>query len=287
MIKMRNSARRCSTIVAIIALANACARNRDRESARDTLAANDPTRRDAPSVVISSVADSAIVRSVGVPTDRDDTIGTKYGKHQAPRPVAAPGCLPSGIALCILDTARTFRSGVVESGGVPDAHETAWLVFAAAQDSMQLFLVASSYSHLVMEPRSAAGFFAEHADNDASWIRARFPRAGSHVFTASISSDTSINYQLRLAPVIATGASRPIGASATLTIVSDSSARIAIAPASMASALGGAGYDRFAIPPATYRVVLVRDTSYVACRLPCTKRLSFTLRPRQTVSLTP
>lgn len=231
------------------------------------------------------MADTAIIRGAGVPTDPDDTAGTKYDKHQAPHRISAPGCLPEGIALCITDTARTVYSVAC---CMADERQTAWLVFAAAQDSIQIFIVPPSGSYLRMSPRSAAGFVAETARGvDASWIRARLADAGDYVFTVGIESDTPALYELRVAPVIATGASRPIGASATLTVTGAASAGIAIAPASMAHALDTPAISKFAIRPGSYRVLLVRDTTYVACQLPCVDRRSFTMRAGQEVTVTP
>jgi hypothetical protein len=166
-----------ASLIAVAVTGSGCA-PKDRDAGRDTALATSRTTRGAPFQVISQVADTTIVRSAGVATDPDDTIGTQYQKHEAPRWVNAPECLPTGLALCTVDTARTFRSGAVESGdgGMPDARETAWLVFAATRDSIQLFVVPSADSYLTMTPRSATDFFAEHAKGeDASWIRPRFP----------------------------------------------------------------------------------------------------------------
>lgn len=243
-----------------------------------------------PQIVITEVADTTIVRSEGVPTDPDDTIGTQYQKHEAPRRILAPECLPSGIALCIADTARSFRSGDVEEGdgGVADARLTPWLVFATTGDSIQLFIVSSTSSYITMTPRSATGFGAEHAQGvDASWIRPRFPDAGAYILTARIESDSAIAYELRVVPVIATGASRPIGASATVTLSGDSSMRVGLLPAAMARGLDPAGFEKFAVRAGSYRVLLVRDTSYVACRLPCANRQLFTMHVGQAVTIAP
>jgi hypothetical protein len=212
-------------------------------------------------------------------------MGTRYQHHQTPRVVAAPTCLPSGIALCIADTARTFQSGDVPEGdgGVPDARKTAWLVFATSRDSMQLFVVSPGYRHLVMHPASAAGFLKEHAIDDASWIRARFPRTGAYVFTASIDGDLDMPYELRVAPVVSTGATHPTGKVATLTLAGDSTARIAVAP----SSLTPTELESFGVSAGTYRVLLVRDTSYFACKLPCSNRRAFTLHGGQNVTVTP
>lgn len=232
-------------------------------------------------VVISAAADSDVVRSIGVPTDSDDTMATSYGKHETPRRIPAPECLPTGIALCIADTAQTPVPGET----MPDTRETAWLVFAAANDSMQLF-VARPSAYITMTPLSAAGFGAETSGSvDASWIRPRFLRSGTYVFTASIEADSSVGYELRVVPVVARGASRPIGVSATLQLAGDSAARVVVAPASMVASIPAPRLERFAVRPGTYRVLLVRDTTYATCRLPCADRGTFVMHAGQHVAL--
>ena len=234
--------------------------------------------------VTSVVADTTIVRGPGVPTDPDDTLGTRYGRHEAPRAVQAPECLPHGIAQCITDTATTVRS--VECC-MSDQRETRWLVFAAAGDSMQLFLYPDG-SYLDMEPPSAGHFVAEHSrGSDATWIRPRFGHSGAYVFTVGIESDDPVEYDLRVLPVIARGASRPIGKSATLTIAGKPSSKVAIAPVSMAASLGSAARRAFAVPAGAYRVLLVRDTAYYGCKLPCSAPRRFSIRPGTAVTFTP
>jgi hypothetical protein len=58
------------------------------------------------------------VRGVGVPTPPDDTLGTRFGKHQGPnRILPPPGCRPLGIALCPIDTAGTAWTYTGEADG--------------------------------------------------------------------------------------------------------------------------------------------------------------------------
>ena len=235
-------------------------------------------------VYISPAADSDIVRSIGVPSEPDDTMGAADARHETPRPIAAPACLPAGIALCLDDQTRTRVGGV--SGAA--ARETQWIVFAAANDSMQLF-AANPRASISMTPHSAAGFSAETSGQvDAPWIRPRFPHAGTYVIIASIpssASDSTVPDQLRIIPVVARGASRPIGVSATLQLAGDSSVRIVIAPASMVESIPAPRLEPFAVRPGTYQVLLVRDTTYVTCRLPCASRGTVVLHAGQHVAL--
>lgn len=232
-------------------------------------------------VVISPAADSVIIRTIGVPTDSDDTISTTDGKHETPRRVVAPDCLPTGIALCIEDTAQIR----VRTGSMAVTRETNWLVFAAAGDSMQLF-VAHPSGYISMSPPSAAGFRSEISETvDASWIRPRFPNSGTYVVNTSIVADSSVVYELRVVPVVARAASRPIGVAASLLLAGDSSARIVVAPSSMVASIPAPRLEHFAVPPGKYRVLLVRDTTYVTCRLPCADRGTFVLHAGQHVSL--
>lgn len=171
---------------------------------------------------------------------------------------------------------------------MPDERQTVWLVFAAARDSMQLFVSALSNAYLAMTPRSAGGYFKEHSQGvDASWVRASFPHSGTYLFTASLEADGPTPYELRVAPVISTGATRPTGASATLTLGNDTSTHFAVSPASLASQLGASTFEQFSVRAGRYRVLLVRDTNYVACRAPCTDRRPFILRPGTVATVAP
>jgi hypothetical protein len=226
-----------------------------------------------------TVPDSEIIRTAGVPTDPDDTLAAQYGKHIAPRMVPVPGCLPGGIAQCILDTATDVFS---VSCCIADQRQAKWLVFAAAGDSSQLFMVPGTF--IDMNPPSAGTYVSETVGRvDRPWIRARFPHTGTYVFTLEQEADDTVIYQLRVVPVVATGASRPIGKSATVTITGKRTAKVAIAPASMAGALEGPALRAFAVDPGTYRVLLVRDTSYIACTLPCSERRRFALRAEASI----
>jgi hypothetical protein len=246
-------------------------------------------------VLPPNAPDSAVLPGAGVPTDSDDTLGTQYGKHIAPRPVPAPDCLPAGIALCISDTATKVESGDVTEGdgGINPERQTDWLVFAAARDSMQLFVVSPGYRYLSLHAPTKAAVLAApfHSEGtfgvDGSWMRMRFPYSGTYVFTAAIDGELPMPYELRVAAVMSTVGTHPIGSSATLTIKGDSSSLVAIAPAAVASRTPAAEWERFAVHPGSYRVLLVRDPTYLACRLPCGNSRSFTLYPGQSLTVTP
>lgn len=298
---LRISHSAATLVVAVIA---ACAGERRNAASKDSVpsvSATPPARgpvvvasqapdsgsASEPVIVVSEAADTQHVHGTGVPTAPDDTLGTQYGKHWGPaRMLPAPRCRPHGFAICLIDTARTVRSGVVEGGGFPDQRVTEWLVFAADHDSLQVFIVPDSASYLWMLPASAEGFRAEHAINDASWIRARFPHAGTYVYSAHTTSDTAIRYELRIAPVVATGATWPTGGAATLTV--DGADSAAIVPAAMAHDIDAEPTWRwFAVPPGTYRVLLVRDSVYVTCALPCRTPRRIVLRPSQAIVVRP
>ena len=123
---------------------------------------------------------------------------------------------------------------------------------------------------------------------DATWLRARFPASGTYVYTASIEANNNAPYELRMAPVIATSASLPTGRAATLTLIGPRRSHIAVAPhALMPAADDTASLRQFAVRPGRYRVLLVRDSLYEACRLPCRHLEAFTLRAGQSVTVTP
>jgi hypothetical protein len=118
------------------------------------------------------------------------------------------------------------------------------------------------------------------AVNDASWIRARFAHAGAYVYSARIASDTPVSYELRIAPVIATGDSWPTGQAATQN--SQATDSTAIVRAALAATVDADSlWHRFAVPPATHRVLLVRDAACVACTLPCRAPQRCVLHPSQ------
>ncbi len=238
-----------------------------------------------------TTADDEIIRTIGVPTDHDDTLGTSYEVHRAPRNVASPDCLPIGAALCIADTARIHASRTVVPGarGVPDQRITRWLVFAAAGDSIQAFMAPRAGSYLSMSPASAAGYFKENAAaEDASFLRARFARTGTYVFTASMSAHSPAAYDLRVLPVVSRAATRPNGGMATLVVDGDPASRYAIVPRSVAAmtrVLADSGGAHAAVRTGTYRVLLVRDSVYLACRVPCGTPVTFALRPGGTTRI--
>ena len=274
----RSHRRRVLTIAAIAALV-ACRGRTDAANAGTQTRASDSVQ-----VTQRPIADTAIIRAVGVPSDSGDTASTRYGKHETPRRIASPECRPTGIALCVADTAETVLS---VDCCMADQRQTKWLVFAARDDSMQLFVESPANPSLMMSPNNAAGAGAEHSGGvDGSWMRARFPTAGTYVFTASLEADARTPYELRIAPVLATQASQPTGAAATLTLTGPPRSEIAVAPHAMmpedTSAL-----RRFAVRPGRYRVLLVRDTLYEACRLPCRHREEFVLRPGQSAAVGP
>ena len=276
---MRASSVLLLTAGAIIALA--CSR-RDAQSTRDTTGRSQSAPHQTALLV---VADTDVVRSQGVPAAPDDTESTEYNKHQTPRRLSSPACRPEGIAMCVVDTATRVHS---VDCCMSDQRQTSWLVFAAAHDSLQLFMEPASDAYIAMSPRNAAGASAETSTGvDASWLRARFPVAGAYVFTASIESDSPAPYELRIAPVIATGASQPNGAVAALTLTGSKAEKIVVVPHSMTPAPDADALRKFAVPPGTYRVLLVRDTLYTVCVLPCTRRTAVTLKQGQAITVSP
>ena len=269
----------CVAIVLVTILA-ACARRTD-----DARTVHQGPEASPAQTAAALPADTDLVRGVGVPTFSDDTASTQYGKHETPRRIASPECRPRGIALCIADTARILFS--VECCAA-DERQTKWLVFAARDDSLQLFLEPAGGAFVRMSPHNAAGAGTETSQGlDASWMRARFPATGTYVVTAGIEADSSVPYELRVASVLATGASQPMGTAATLTLSGPPDALIAVAPLAMRLPEDSSELRRFAVPSGEYRVLLVRDTLYEACRIPCRRRERFVLREGQVATISP
>jgi hypothetical protein len=125
---------------------------------------------------------------------------------------------------------------------------------------------------------------------DQYWLRYRFPETGTFVFSNRIGSDTAYAYQLRLISAVATAATRPIGRKATIELPGRARDRIAIAPEALAAGLGDSAIARrHAVRPGLYRVLLVRDSVYVVCSLPCTNPSRVVLKDgiRTTVTIAP
>jgi hypothetical protein len=233
------------------------------------------------------VADTEIVRVAGVANAPDDTLptlGTKsqYGRRIAPRPPTIPDC--AGTVVCIADTARTRIS---VDCCIPDQRVTNWLIFAVAGDSMQIFSSPGSESYAMLTHATPPGYWREGVWGvDGAWIRFHFPGAGTYVFEESISADDSTAYELRVIPVVATGATRITGGKARIALEAGKKDRIAIVPAALARTATPAAMANWAVSPGRYAAMLVRDTTYVACRLPCARPTSFTMKAGQRITLT-
>lgn len=223
-----------------------------------------PAAAKLPAVIPASIPDTALLLTAGVPTDPDDTAKASYARRDAPRVIPLPACEPAGPAICIRDTATV---------SLPDDNfpewDSNWLVFATNRDSLQFFAAPGMP---VMDRVSAQGFVGEKTPGlDQYWLRYRFPETGTFVFTNRIGSDTAYAYQLRLIPTVSTAATRPIGRKATIELPGRERDRIAIAPEALAAGLADSAVARrHAVRPGLYRVLLVRDSVYVVCRLPCT-----------------
>lgn len=249
-------------------------------------AANEKPGQTAAVQVAANVGDTEIVRTTGVPTDADDTLPNltrKSAYRKAPRIPPIPECTPKGHALCIEDTAAI--QFVVPCCIAPQ-RLTNWLIFASDVDSIQTFTSAATFSMATLSHARPTGSWKEKAANDGSWLRFHFPSAGTYVLEEMIESDDSVAYDLRVIPVVATGATRPIGSKAQLVLVATKKAMIAIVPASIARGLPSNGFESWAVSPGSYAALMVRDTTYVACKLPCETQRPFTMKAGQRVTLT-
>jgi hypothetical protein len=92
----------------------------------------------------------------------------------------------------------------------------------------------------------------------------RFPRAGTYVFTTSIESDSIVSYELRCS------GHRQRGVASHWSF-GDAAARRSlvgthrVAPAALVESIPAPRLEAFAVQPATYRVLLARDTTYMTC----------------------
>lgn len=195
-----------------------------------------------------------------------------------------------GDGFCFRDTTRAFANGWEAAVGT-------WVVFAgsgdslafsgwpdtAAADSTVAFAVGGAIVTLFTEDASG-GTFTRPAPSPVS---IRIPVAGSWSLTVGLSGDVDNRgtpYVLRIVPVklghtALAARLKPTGQRARLTTVGDSTRFIALIPNSIAAELAPKDYGAWQIRPGDHEVLLVSDTLYRVCKLPCAKLDSIVLKP--------
>lgn len=136
----------------------------------------------------------------------------------------------------------------------------------------------------IVEPSARGTLLGGPRDSPVS---VRFPRAGAYRLEAAIQGPTDPNglpYTLRVLPAATRSDSlgdalRPTGARARLTIDGMTSGFVALIPDAVAQTVGPGDYGNWAFWPGDYSILLVRDTLYRICRLPCARVDSVVLKP--------
>lgn len=196
---------------------------------------------------------------------------------------------------CFRDTTRKYVDEVPGDMGT-------WIVFAQSKDSFAFWSAADTLGAsadirellsgaellLSIVKPSAAGSLAGPTDSP---LGVRFPASGAYRLQAAVQGPTDprgLPYSLRVLPVVTgadsfAGALRPTGSRARLIIDGMESGFVALIPNSVAGRIGPTEYSRWAFWAGDYSVLLVRDTLYRMCRMPCDRLDSVVLKPGDVV----
>lgn len=160
-----------------------------------------------------------------------------------------------------------------------------WILFPAANDSLEFYAAPVALGLLPYAPNivmlqlqmAAKGIWREtlRGVTDAPFVRYRFLAAGTTVleftFEGGVLGDPGNAFDVRVVQIAASPASRLARARARLTIGGDSTERVAIVPASVGAHFTATDYRAWAVSPGDYGVLLVRDSLYEMCKLPCAR----------------
>lgn len=203
----------------------------------------------------------------------------------------ADACNGTG-GFCFRDTTREY----LEKGS---ADMGPWIVFGGAGDSMTFFatadtaIAASDDMRTILGGASVLVFVRSpvsvrvHQGPVPPPTKVRFPSLGAYRVEVSLQGQTDpagLPYTLRVVPQRA-GTSRlhsalsATGARARLAIDGGNSGFIAVIPLSIARELTPADFSNWGVWPTDYSVLLVADTLYGMCRLPCENLDSVVLKP--------
>jgi hypothetical protein len=212
------------------------------------------------------------------PTTRADTTPTP------------PACRPRGPGVCFVDT-----TGVV----APDAMGlwARWIVFSAAGDSLEFHSALAggggTFVFVGLDWNTPSGPTGRTeslkvASMPAPYLRTRMPQAGSYALTVGLDGvpthGDSLPYTLRINPVVVSPDTRPTGYRARLNIVADSTSWIAVIPASRVAGVRPSDYYAWQVRAGQYSVLLVKDTVYRVCKLPCGTPEAIVLKPGSQVT---
>jgi hypothetical protein len=206
------------------------------------------------------------------------------GSHQLASNGTPVACAGSG-GFCFRDTTTSYVFGW-------EAYVGWWVVFAGSGDSLVVFASADS----VGADPSTVGIlrtatltpFIESASIGMRQVpAARVTQTGTWNLNVGIQVEAhpaSVPYLMRIVPVefghgVFAARLRPTGQRARLVTPADTTGLFALIPNSVAVDLAPKDYAMWEIRPGDHQVLLVADTLYRICRLPCTKLDSVVLTP--------
>jgi hypothetical protein len=176
-------------------------------------------------------------------------------------PILADGCEPTPTVICYLDTAR-----VRLTGDNPEQYpDRDWVWFASAGDSIEISGPAGASVATVI------GQERDSLNHTAPYFRHRVARSG--VLEVSLTlfqadGDTPYPFRISRSESASNPSLRPTGQTATLSVVSRHEAdEFSLVPLSVVATVRDRSQWRIVARP--YKVVLVSDSLYELCRLPC------------------
>ncbi len=233
-----------------------------------------------------------------------------YACHQADarRVENSRRCQSSKDAICVQDTLWTRTAGVPGS----DVSGVTWIVFSSADDTIAFEVVVDSTTMFDPDDPSNVGVALQRSVLGGGWVErepdthmlkpyvhARIHEDGAYRLDIAMSgirisgtTEDSVPYVLAVRRPVGSPALRPTGGRALLQLVGDTAAVFALIPNSVPVAAQRGHENAWGIKPGLakngrYSVLLVADSMYRICRLPCSKVESVVLKPNVTSSWTP
>jgi hypothetical protein len=219
---------------------------------------------------------------------RESRMSTSRPAESASGQMANTGAVPScdGIGgFCFRDTTTSYVFGW-------EAYVGWWVIFAGSGDSLMVFANADSSGadasttailrsaavtpNLEMISRQVMQPSVVRVDQTGAWNLSVGIQVEAH--------PPSVPYLVRVVPVefghgVFAARLRPTGQRARLVTPKASAGLFALIPNSVAVDLAPRDYPMWAIWPGDHQVLLVADTLYRICKLPCTKLDSVVLKP--------
>ena len=179
----------------------------------------------------------------------------------------------------------------------------AWIVFASIGDSVSAVVTVDSTPPLdhalvgiALERSVTGGGWFERLPGThelAPYVHARFSQSGAYRLDIGISGTnaTTVPYTLAIRRSGRSGSLQPTGKRASLQLVGDTAATFALIPNSVSADSNG-DLTSWGVKPSSpangrYAVLLVADSLYRVCRLPCRVSKMIVLEPGATARWSP